>query len=248
MNLNGTGHEIADAVLFSNYFVYGLGVFTINMAGQIAATDVNADGLTLSVADLVYMIRVIVGDALPYSKLSTVEASYTVNAGVVSIDQAMGGAYLVAAGNVSPTLLADNMELKYNYDGTNTHILVYSMDQGQTFSGQFIEAGTIISAEFATYEGAKAITTEMPADYNLAQNYPNPFNPVTNVSFALPTAGDYTLSVYNVTGQLVQTVTGTAPAGLTNVVVDGATWASGVYFYRLSVNGFVETKKMLLMK
>ena len=67
-NLNEISNEISDAVLFSNYFVYGIGVFDINEAGQIAATDVNADGLTLSVADLVYMVRIILGDAAPYPK------------------------------------------------------------------------------------------------------------------------------------------------------------------------------------
>jgi hypothetical protein len=56
------GYEIADAVLFSNYFIRGLPVFTINQAGQVAASDVNADGLVLTVADLVYLIRAVVGD------------------------------------------------------------------------------------------------------------------------------------------------------------------------------------------
>ncbi|MCH8028139.1 MAG: hypothetical protein IID63_08465, partial [candidate division Zixibacteria bacterium] len=55
INLNNVANEVADAVLFTNYFIYGIGVFTINIQGQIAATDVNADGLTLSVADLVYL-------------------------------------------------------------------------------------------------------------------------------------------------------------------------------------------------
>ncbi len=70
INLNGFGYEIADAVLFSHYFIYGLPVFTINQAGQIAASDANADGLALTVADLVYLIRVVVGDALPYDKIA----------------------------------------------------------------------------------------------------------------------------------------------------------------------------------
>ena len=44
INLNGVANEVADAVLLGNYFVYGLSVFTINIEGQIAASDVNADG------------------------------------------------------------------------------------------------------------------------------------------------------------------------------------------------------------
>ena len=59
---------IADAVTLANYFIYGLSAFSINIEGQIAASDVNADGIPLSVADLVYLIRVITGDALPIEK------------------------------------------------------------------------------------------------------------------------------------------------------------------------------------
>jgi len=56
VNLNGVPNEVADAVLFSKYFIYGLQVFRIDQAAQIMQTDTNADGLTLSVSDLVYQI------------------------------------------------------------------------------------------------------------------------------------------------------------------------------------------------
>ena len=68
VNLNGLAYEISDAVVFTNYFINGLEAFTFNVAGQIAATDVNADGLTLTVSDLALLIRVIVGDAAPVPK------------------------------------------------------------------------------------------------------------------------------------------------------------------------------------
>ncbi|MCK4632487.1 MAG: hypothetical protein KAT79_04405, partial [candidate division Zixibacteria bacterium] len=104
VNLNEIAYEIADAVLFSKYFVEGLGVFTINPDGQIAATDVNADGIALSVADLVYLIRVVIGDALPYPKtVVPVNASYVHSgAGVLSVtdEVAMGAAFVVMEGNV----------------------------------------------------------------------------------------------------------------------------------------------------
>jgi hypothetical protein len=66
MNLNGLAYEIADAVLFSNYFIQGSAVLDpVNYQAQIAASDINADGSPLTVADLVYLIRVITGDAQP---------------------------------------------------------------------------------------------------------------------------------------------------------------------------------------
>jgi hypothetical protein len=65
VNLNALAYEISDAVLYSNYFISGPSVFDINPEGQIAASDVNADGTPLTVSDLVYLIRVITGDAQP---------------------------------------------------------------------------------------------------------------------------------------------------------------------------------------
>ena len=64
VNLNGIPYETADAVLLALYFQYGLSVFNQNMQAQIANSDCNADGLPLTVADLVFLLRVIVSDAL----------------------------------------------------------------------------------------------------------------------------------------------------------------------------------------
>jgi len=70
INLNGLAYEIADAVLYSNYFILGPQVFAPPPQGeaQVAASDVNADGTPLTVADLVYLIRVITGDAQPIAE------------------------------------------------------------------------------------------------------------------------------------------------------------------------------------
>ena len=248
VNLNGTENEIADAVLFSNYFVYGLGVFNVNLQGQIAATDVNADGLTLSVADLVYLIRVIVGDALPYNKLSTVTASYVNNAGTIAVDQPMGGAFIVAQGNVTPTLLAEGMDMQYAFDGQNTRILITSMEAGVSFDGAFVTVENVISVELATYDGAPVSAKVIPANFELAQNYPNPFNPATTIGFSLPTASDYTLTIYNVTGQVVLETSGHADVGYTPYQWDASAQASGIYFYKLTTDNFTDTKKMVLLK
>ncbi|MEW5797230.1 MAG: FlgD immunoglobulin-like domain containing protein [Candidatus Zixiibacteriota bacterium] len=94
----------------------------------------------------------------------------------------------------------------------------------------------------------------LPAEYALAQNYPNPFNPSTQIGFALPTESEVELSVFNILGQKVTTLTyGKMPAGNHTVTwngtdADGGAVASGIYFYRITANNFVETKKMMLLK
>jgi hypothetical protein len=248
INLNGTSNEIADAVLFSNYFVKGIGVFNVNYQGQVAATDVNADGLTLSVADLVYLIRVIVGDALPYPKVGVEAHAYAYENGVMSVDTKMGAAFVVLEGNVAPRLLAENMEMNYAFDGRNTRVLVSKID-AEGFEGGFLAFdAAIVSVEMATYDGAPVSAKNVPTSYALHQNYPNPFNPKTTIAFALPTGGDYSLTVYNVIGQTVASFSGSADAGMVSLDWDAADQASGVYFYKLDTENFSDTKKMVLLK
>jgi hypothetical protein len=256
INLNEIANEIADAVLFSNYFIYGISVFDVNPAGQTAATDVNADGIALSVADLVYLIRVIVGDALPYPKEVTNEvlsknASYIhTKTGVMSVTEGseMSAAYLIVEGNVTPELLVDNMEMKYAFDGVNTRVLVYSME-GNSFAGEFLNVtGNVMSIEMATREGNPVALSLIPTEFALKQNYPNPFNPTTNISFSLPEAGKAELSIYNINGQKVAAFAGDFNAGSHKIEWDAAELASGVYFYKLVAGNFTDTKKMVLLK
>jgi len=249
INLNGFGYEIADAVLFSRYFVYGLPVFVINQAGQIAASDANADGLVLTVADLVYLIRVVVGDEQPYDKVSPVTATYVNDNGTLSVDAEMGAALVVVKGNVVPENLTAS-ELLYNFDGTNTRILVYpNTNSFSTFSGDFLTVhGEVVSVEFGSATGSTVVAKELPSSFALNQNYPNPFNPSTVISFALPKASDYTLTIYNVTGQKVAEFSGAAEAGVKEIEWNATANASGIYFYKLNAGSFSSTKKMVLIK
>ena len=252
LNMNGLPYEVADAVLYSRYFVYGLGVFIINVDGQIAASDVNADGLTLSVSDLVYLIRVVIGDANPYPKEvvpSNINFIHAEN-GTIALksDIEIGAAHITMTGDVTPTLLANDMDMIYDFNGVNTNILVYSLD-GNTFSGEMLQAdGEIVSIDMADRDGIPVVAKWIPDNFGLSQNYPNPFNPTTTLSFQLPKASDYELTIYNVQGQKVQTFEGSHEAGVVNIEWDASNMASGIYFYRLNAENFSDTKKMVLLK
>ncbi len=88
-----------------------------------------------------------------------------------------------------------------------------------------------------------------PASYALSQNYPNPFNPVTNIEYSLGKAGTVSLKVYDILGQEVATLfEGTQSAGQHSVTFNGASLASGVYFYTLQAGANSLTKKLVLMK
>jgi hypothetical protein len=160
----------------------------------------------------------------------------------------MGAAFVVIEGNVTPTLLADNMEMQYAFDGVNTRAIIWSRT-GNSFTGNFLRAdGELVEVEMATAEGYPVIAKLIPTEFALSQNYPNPFNPATNIDFQLPQASSYTLTIFNVAGQVVAQFDGAAEAGYHSVTWDASNNASGVYFYKLVADNFSATKKMVLLK
>jgi glucose/arabinose dehydrogenase len=90
---------------------------------------------------------------------------------------------------------------------------------------------------------------EVPSGFALEQNYPNPFNPSTKIDFTIPKASFTTLSIFDVTGKLVETLlSGDINEGWHSVNWNASDFPSGVYFYRLSSGSFSVEKKMVLVK
>ena len=88
-----------------------------------------------------------------------------------------------------------------------------------------------------------------PNKFELTQNYPNPFNPITNIEFNLPKEGRIRLSIFNVLGEEVsELLNENISAGFHNVKFDGSQFNSGIYFYKLEADNFMQIKKMMLVK
>ena len=89
----------------------------------------------------------------------------------------------------------------------------------------------------------------VPQEFFLGQNYPNPFNPQTTIHFGIPKASDVSISIYNVTGELVeQLFKGRRVPGNHQVIWDAKNYPSGIYLIRFQADRFVQVKKCLLMK
>jgi len=89
----------------------------------------------------------------------------------------------------------------------------------------------------------------IPEEIILSQNYPNPFNPSTTIKFSLPSSGYAALRIYNALGEEVAVLLNKElTTGNYEVEWNASNVPSGVYFYHLQTEGFVETKKMLLLK
>ncbi len=94
----------------------------------------------------------------------------------------------------------------------------------------------------------------LPTTFVLSQNYPNPFNPTTTIRYSLPAASNVNLTIYNLLGVEIRSLVDRRhDAGEFFVTWDGMTnhgtiAPSGVYVYRLSAGGYVQQRKMLLIR
>lgn len=90
---------------------------------------------------------------------------------------------------------------------------------------------------------------DVPKVYSLSQNYPNPFNPSTKIRYELPKDGFVTLKVYDMLGREITTLVNEIKReGSYMIDFDGSSLASGTYFFKITVNDFVNIKKMILLK
>jgi hypothetical protein len=178
---------------------------------------------------------------------------------------------VAAAGNVALRWVTASETQNDHFDILRNGSLLTSVTtQGNGASGHTYEYVDHTVAAGATYSytlvsvdvngsrtelATRTVTTEAapaPAvitEYALHQNYPNPFNPTTSIAVDLVEAGYASLKVYNLTGQEVATIVkGNLSAGRHLVTFDARNLPSGLYLYKLDVNGFSAEKKMLLMK
>lgn len=88
-----------------------------------------------------------------------------------------------------------------------------------------------------------------PSTFSLSQNYPNPFNPTTKIRFAIPKESFVMLKVYDVLGNEVETLVNQILSPATySINFNAAKLNNGVYFYKLELDGYVNTKKMILLR
>lgn len=90
---------------------------------------------------------------------------------------------------------------------------------------------------------------EIVNNFSLHQNYPNPFNPTTKIAYDIKESGNVKIELFNTLGQKVKVLLNDTKApGSYEIELDGSELTSGIYFYKLTANNFVETRKMTLLK
>jgi len=248
INLNTVAWEISDAVLLANYLVDPQD-FPLSQI-QLIAADCNGDNQQGTLADLIYLINVIVGISDPpkigygldlsatisLDDLSQASGRFSVNynsdipAGGVLVRIEHHGAEI---GNVLPATSLTTHAL--DKDGILT-VLIYDFEGGyivpgsrlfeiEKESGEFNPSFTEIqvSDRYGNVVPAEGrVTVSLPISYRLFGAYPNPFNSSTTIAFSLPAMSDVELTIYNVLGQQIRTLRAEAMTpGQGSLVWDG---------------------------
>jgi hypothetical protein len=212
----------------------------------------------------------------PYS--SRAQAQYSIENGqlVVSSESEvdLGGAYFIIRHSGlsmgAPTLSdeASALRIRANSLGDEYRVLIapetglassISSGRHDLFAIPVSGDGSIemVEVQMSDAQGSLLLTSVfksvLPTEYALLQNYPNPFNAGTVIPFSLKAPSDWTLTVYNVMGQVVRNYNGYNEAGQVSVNWDGADQggtavSSGVYFYRIQAGTWGATRKMTLVK
>ncbi|OGU36239.1 MAG: hypothetical protein A2455_08225 [Ignavibacteria bacterium RIFOXYC2_FULL_35_16] len=108
---------------------------------------------------------------------------------------------------------------------------------------------TLIDGVIKIITGVSDLDNLVPKTYSLSQNYPNPFNPLTKIRYEIPKEGNISIKVFDILGREITTLLNKhEQPGRYEIEWNAHNFASGIYFYRLQVESFIETKKMILLR
>jgi hypothetical protein len=136
-----------------------------------------------------------------------------------------------------------------NGKGTTTETNYYSFADRNLSAGKYYYRLKQVDFD-GSFDYSPTVEVDItPNEFALMQNYPNPFNPSTSIEYRVGSTEYVTLKVYDILGnETAVLVNEEKPAGSYEVIFDASSLSTGTYFYKLQAGGFVETKKLVLMK
>ncbi|MCP4567398.1 MAG: hypothetical protein GY841_07450 [FCB group bacterium] len=273
INCNDISNEIADAVMFTNYFVNGTSAFADHVQCSRNNSDVNQDGMTLTVADLVYLVRLIQGNAVPYDFLQpgkpvSLSPRIVNNEMIVDYESesAIGAVWLefLIDGEITGSLKrADNldgMEIDDNTIGDTLRVLIFNIGPNAipAGNGELLRIPvdgslTLIDADAGDYLGAHMTVIIGPPliDIPLPDSLLPPNDFPTDIRFTLPERGSWTTIIYNVLGDPIREYSGRGNKGREIIInwdgrdEDNFEHSPGAYFYRVTGEDWMITRSFI---
>ena len=211
---------------------------------QVCNADINADGV-INILDVVAIVQAILGgrgiDATEiqiFNNENTVSMESNGYIGAVQMTLSHGSDFEIE-------LTDDAFIAKHNTEGNKTTLMIVVPEGKELFTavGEFeiVETFAANSSDYVDVVNPEAIS--------LGSAYPNPFNPTTSFELNVGNAGHVTMNVYNVMGQVVETlVNNTMDAGSYNITWDATNFSSGMYVVKAETANGLASQKVMLVK
>ena len=236
-DINNDGDiNITDVVLIVNMII---GVIQIDQNA-----DINSDGI-VNIIDILQVVNSIISNisddathAIISKKDNILDISSDGYIGVIQIR-------LRHEENFDINLTEDAFLSKYKSNKNKTNILVIGPYSDKIFSAN----QPFQIEEILITNSQELIEIIHTSNFKLYDAYPNPFNSKTNIEFILTSDSKVSLSVYDISGRVVETIIDTEyKTGFHRVSWDAQKHASGIYLFQLNTKNYTESKKVILLK
>jgi hypothetical protein len=274
INLNGIANEIPDARVLADAILRGLSVLpSVGREEAIRNCDVNADDRPMTVADLVYLQRIIIGDALPFTRLhpsldtATIDFSQSLFSVKSSVDVGAVMAVFDCDSNCKVESLT-GFSTTYFYDLTVRELRVLVMCDIGIYdtagnSGCYEKRLPVGENRLFTIHGRAKLKEAQVSDYNgslllplsratnlpmmfaaSSEEYNWPLRGNARIVLNLPYKTDWRIDIYDNRHQPVSTYNG-SDIGQKTVVLDVANFCPGTYTYTVTAGSFTSTRPLI---
>ncbi len=241
-------HSLGDSVFFAAIKSYATDPAL--MYGTAATIDFQTHCETASGRDLDWFFNQwVFGEKYPkYTYYHGVDTTETGFISRVRIKQ--------TTGTSNPAYFSMPIDLKFFATAWDTTVTVFNNSPDQIFYIPLPRRAATVSIDpnewilrDLTFNPTAVREDGSPYTFELMQNYPNPFNPSTTIRYSIPVTANVKVTVYDMLGQEVETLTNEArPAGEHEIQWLPKNISSGMYIFRLESGSFAQSKKMTLVK
>ena len=253
--------DVMDIVVLVDVIINGIPLNDI----QFIAADMNSDNY-LNVIDIVMIVDEIIGESLSRTE-GMEEISLLYGNGIFTLEfkSVMAGIQCEVSGDyeINNVHLSEGWKLHEN----GSTLLLFAQDGSDINTNRpfdYVGELKVISC-IATdwfFEPFMVDVVELPKSYSLNHAYPNPFNPVTRINFELPVDSHISMTIYNLQGRLITTLSDEIKsAGYHTITWNASQQASGIYFVKMyardadmatigmmTIESYLQTHKLMLVK